>query len=155
MVLLSAERAGVTRGQAYEWRNLDPLFAEAWQKAIDTSWEDLRDSGYKRAKKKSDHLWLAFAKAKWPEEFAHRDEDLKSNPQFQAISRAFVQVLKEFVPKEQFNSAFMRFGILIGQVEELVVEASVTEAVTPVTKAVTPVTDGNAITVTQNGDTKP
>lgn len=48
-VTASAEAAGIARKTAYEWRDEDPEFAEAWEKAKELGVEALEDEAHRRA----------------------------------------------------------------------------------------------------------
>jgi hypothetical protein len=48
-VTASAEAAGIHRKTAYEWRDEDPEFAAAWERAKDMGVEALEDEAHRRA----------------------------------------------------------------------------------------------------------
>jgi hypothetical protein len=51
--------------------------------------------------------------------------EFKKNPQLIAMGTAFIEVLREFVPKELFQTAFLRFGAMTGMVDQRQEEAQI------------------------------
>ncbi len=64
----SAARAiGVSRQAAYQYRDVDAGFKQAWDNAIEEGLDTLEDEAIRRAKKSSDLLLIFMLKAKRPE----------------------------------------------------------------------------------------
>jgi hypothetical protein len=89
-VAVAAQRAGVGRSTAYDWRARDPEFAKAWDEAIETGTDVLEDEAVRRAvhgtdepvffqgqacgtvRRYSDTLLIFMLKARRPDKFKER-----------------------------------------------------------------------------------
>src|SRR5262249_8027880 len=71
-VARAAADAGVGRTTAYEWREADAAFAQAWDDAVEAGTDALEDEAVKRAKSGSDTLLIFMLKARRREKFAER-----------------------------------------------------------------------------------
>ena len=68
----AAGDAGIGRTTAYEWREADAAFAQAWDDAVEAGTDALEDEAVKRAKSGSDTLLIFMLKARRREKFAER-----------------------------------------------------------------------------------
>lgn len=68
-VTRSAEAVGVTRQNAYQWRDCDAEFAELWNDAVEHGTEYLEEVAFKRAVTISDTLAIFLLKARRPEKY--------------------------------------------------------------------------------------
>ena len=66
----AAEAVGLTRQQALDLRDKDPVFARDWDNATQTAVDALEDIATKRAKATNDKLLELLLKAKRPEVYA-------------------------------------------------------------------------------------
>lgn len=68
-VTASAKAAGVTRQNAYQWRETSPEFALEWDNCIEAGTENLEQVAYKRATEVSDTLAIFLLKARRPDKY--------------------------------------------------------------------------------------
>lgn len=71
-VTSACEIAGFARFVAYDWRKVDPEFAQAWDDAVEAGTDKLEDAAIQRAKNGSDVLTIFLLKARRPEKFKDR-----------------------------------------------------------------------------------
>jgi transposase-like protein len=113
-IKLVAHEMGISREIVYQWRK-DQEFAARMDEAIDIATEGLLSIAWERASKgKSDDLlkWLV---NKWRPEYRENQKiEIKKNPKVIAMSRAFAQVLKKYVPQEFVQSALNEWLSLSG-----------------------------------------
>ena len=120
-VFVAAHRVGIGKRTVYSWRVDDPIFAEAWDEAIDLGWDIFKQTGVERAMTKSDTLWTLIAKGKWPAEFNERIEhEIKSGETFKMLVNAVGRLIQQFVPKAQQAEAVTFIGELMGATPRIV-----------------------------------
>jgi hypothetical protein len=66
----AAKAVGMTRQQALDLRDKDPVFAADWANAVETAVDNLEDIATHRAKAENDKLLELLLKAKRPEVYA-------------------------------------------------------------------------------------
>ena len=71
-VTAAAIAAGARRSAMYGWRAEDPLFAEAWDEAIEEGTDKLEDEARRRALNGSDQLIMFMLKARRPAKYRER-----------------------------------------------------------------------------------
>ena len=71
-ITLAVQAAGVTRTQAYRWRNASDEFAARWYEALQISGEVLEAEARRRAFSGSDTLLIFMLKGRFPEKYRDR-----------------------------------------------------------------------------------
>ena len=71
-VASACHTAGVGRSTAYEWREADTAFRDAWDDAVEAGTDELEDEAVKRAKAGSDTLLIFMLKARRPDKYKDR-----------------------------------------------------------------------------------
>lgn len=71
-ITAASETAGICRRTAYNWRESDKEFAEAWDDAIETGTEKLETEATRRALEGSDTLLIFLLKARRPKIYRER-----------------------------------------------------------------------------------
>lgn len=117
--VIAGERARVSKSALYLWRDNDQEFAAAWDSAREAARANLKSSAHEEAIDGDRDLKKFLLKARFPQEFSERFEiNIKNDPQIVALATAFIEVLREFVAKELFETAFLRLGAMTGMVRE-------------------------------------
>jgi hypothetical protein len=68
----SCEELGISRTQAYHWRNTDPEFAQRWDEALELGADALEDEAKRRALGGSDYLMAFLLRGLRPERYKER-----------------------------------------------------------------------------------
>lgn len=110
--------ARINRVTSWRWRDEDPEFERAIEKATLIGVEDAEANLFKlarRAREPSEEMIKFLLRSYKRSTYGTKIElDLKNDEQFQATLRAVAQVLREFVPKEFIDSALNRLFSLTG-----------------------------------------
>lgn len=108
-VSASAAAAGVDRATAYRWRDADPVFAAAWDSAVDVAVDSLEAEAWRRATgwsepvyqkgeymgeipRYSDQLMITLLKGHRPERYKDRSSTELSGPGGAPLAQGLVQI---------------------------------------------------------------
>src|SRR5262250_1631929 len=112
-IIIAADRTGIGRRTAYNWREADSKFAEAWDEALEGAKEDMRVSIHQAALKNGGVERIFLMKHYFPDEFGDRVR-LENNPDVQRLYHAFAHIMQKFIPREQLRDATIDLCTLVG-----------------------------------------
>jgi hypothetical protein len=108
--------ARVERTTVWRWRQDDAAFAAKVDEIINASIDAIEIGAVSLAinDKNAEMIKFLLRSHKRESYGAKLEIEIKNHPHVIAIGRGIVQLLREFVPREQFLSAVQRLGVILG-----------------------------------------